>query len=93
MRKKEDILNEIGSIIQHGVQKIEEASRTKKGKKVNKKYHKNLKDKGEYGSKEAMNKEIDKFAGTDNYKKDWKADHDSKGNRIKTKKKRCYQGL
>jgi len=64
---------------------IEEA-RTKKGKKVPTKYLKGLKGKGTYGSKEAMKKEIDKFAGKDTYKKDWYADHDDEGKRLKTKR-------
>ena len=64
---------------------LEEASRSPKGKKVPSKYLKGLKSKGEYGSKEAMKKEIDKFAGKDEYKKDWKADYKD-GKRIKTKK-------
>jgi len=64
---------------------INEASRTKKGKKVNPKYLKGLKGKGTYGSKEAMKKEIDKFAGKKTYQKDWYADHDDEGKRIKTK--------
>lgn len=59
--------------------------RTSKGKKVPAKYVKGLKDKGEYGSKESMKKEIDKFSGKDVYKKDWKADFKD-GKRIKTKK-------
>ena len=59
--------------------------RTKKGKKVPKKYLKGLKEKGKYGSKEAMKKEIDKFSGTSDYKKDWDADFKN-GKRIKTKK-------
>ena len=62
-----------------------EAARTPKGKKVPTKYLKGLKSKGEYGSKEAMKKEIDKFAGKKEYKKDWKADFKD-GKRIKTKK-------
>ncbi len=62
-----------------------EAARTAKGKKVPAKYLKGLKSKGEYGSKEAMKKEIDKFAGKKEYKKDWKADFKD-GKRIKTKK-------
>ena len=62
-----------------------EAARTSKGKKVPAKYLKGLKSKGEYGSKEAMKKEIDKFAGKKEYKKDWKADFKD-GKRIKTKK-------
>jgi len=64
----------------------EKSSRTKKGKKVPGKYLKGLKNKGKYGSKQAMKKEIDKFAGTSNYKKDWDADYDNNGRRIKTKK-------
>lgn len=64
--------------------KVNEA-RTKKGKKVNPNYLKGLKNKGEYGSKEAMKKEIDKFSGKDTYKKDWKADYGNDGKRIKTK--------
>jgi len=60
-------------------------ARTKKGKKVNPNYLKGLKSKGEYGSKEAMKKEIDKFSGKDTYKKDWKADYGDDGKRIKTK--------
>lgn len=70
-----DILKEI----------VKEAQRTKKGKKVPAKYLKGLSDKGDYGSKEAMKKEIDKFSGKDEYKKDWKADYKN-GKRIKTKK-------
>lgn len=63
----------------------EKTHRTKKGKKVPKKYLKGLKEKGKYGSKEAMKKEIDTFSGTDNYKKNWDADYKN-GKRIKTKK-------
>jgi hypothetical protein len=62
-----------------------EAAKTKKGKKVPGKYLKGLKSGGEYGSKSAMKREIDKYAGTDNYKKDWKADYTPAGERIKTK--------
>ena len=65
---------------------LDEASRTKQGKKVSQKYLKGLKGKGTYGSKEAMKKEIDKFAGKDTYKKDWYADHDDEGKRLKTKR-------
>lgn len=56
--------------------------KTKKGKKVPKKYL--TKD------KKAMKKEIDEFQGKDKYKKDWDADYKSgkggKGKRYKTKK-------
>jgi hypothetical protein len=62
-----------------------EASRTKKGKKVPSKYLKGLKSGGEYGSKSAMKREIDKYSGTDTYKKDWKADYTPAGERVKTK--------
>jgi hypothetical protein len=65
--------------------KEEKSSRTKKGKKVPGKYLKGLKKKGKYGSKEAMKKEIDKFRGTNKYKKNWDADYKN-GKRIKTKK-------
>jgi len=63
----------------------EKTHRTKKGRKVPGKYLKGLKRKGRYGSKEAMKKEIDKFTGTNNYKKKWDADYKN-GKRIKTKK-------
>lgn len=62
-----------------------EAARTKKGKKVPAKYLKGLKSGGEYGSKSAMKREIDKYSGTDTYKKDWKADYTPAGERVKTK--------
>ena len=61
-------------------------ARTQKGKKVPQKYLKGLKGKGTYGSKEAMKKEIDKFAGKSTYKKDWYADYTDTGKRVKTKK-------
>jgi len=64
----------------------EKSSRTKKGKKVPGKYLKGLKKTGRYGSKQAMKKEIDEFRGSDKYKKNWDADYDSGGKRIKTKK-------
>lgn len=54
-------------------------------RKVPKKYFSGLKEKGKYGSKEAMKREIKKFQGTDTYKKDWDADYKD-GKRIKTKK-------
>lgn len=58
------------------------AERTKKGKKVPRKYL--TKDKS------AMKKEIDKFSGTDKYKEKWDADYKGKGvksgERYKTKK-------
>ena len=63
---------------------IKEA-RTSKGKKVNPKYLKGLKSKGTFGSKEAMKKEIDKFSGSNTYKKDWYADYSDSGKRVKTK--------
>ena len=59
--------------------------RTAKGKKVNPNYVKGLKNKGEYGSKEAMKKEIDKFSGSNTYQPDWKADYTDSGKRVKTK--------
>lgn len=58
--------------------------RTKKGKKVPKKYLAGLKAKGKYGSKSAMKREIDRFTGKRVYKQDWDADF-SQGKRIKTK--------
>ena len=64
---------------------IDEAARTEKGKKVPAKYLKGLKATGAKGSKEAMKKEIDRFAGKDEYKKDWDADYTDKGKRVKTK--------
>jgi len=60
-------------------------SKTKKGKKVPGKYLSGLKEKGKYGSKEAMKKEIEQFRGKDNYKLNWDADYKN-GKRIKTKK-------
>ena len=59
--------------------------REAKEKKVPKKYLKGLKEKGKYGSKEAMKKEIKKFSGSGEYKKNWDADYKD-GKRIKTKK-------
>ena len=59
--------------------------REQKEKKIPKKYLKGLKEKGKYGSKEAMRKEIKKFSGSDEYKKNWDADYQD-GKRIKTKK-------
>ncbi len=59
--------------------------REAKEKKVPKKYLKGLKEKGEYGSKQAMKKEIKKFSGSGDYKKNWNADYKN-GERIKTKK-------
>lgn len=58
--------------------------RTPKGKKVPKKYLMGLKAKGTYGSKTAMKREIDRFAGKDTFKQNWDADF-SHGERIKTK--------
>ena len=63
----------------------EKASKTKKGKKVPGKYLQGLKNKGKYGSKAAMKKEIDEFRGKKEYKLDWDADY-NQGQRIKTKK-------
>ena len=63
----------------------EGAEKTKSGKKVPAKYLNGLKKTGKYGSKQAMKKEIDQFRGTDNYKKNWDADYDNSGKRIKTK--------
>lgn len=60
-------------------------SKTKSGKKVPGKYLSGLKEKGKYGSKEAMKKEIEQFRGKDNYKLNWDADYKN-GKRIKTKK-------
>lgn len=54
-------------------------------KKVPSKYLKGLKDKGSMGSKEAMKKEIDKYAGKDDYKQEWDADYTDKGDKVKTK--------
>jgi len=58
------------------------AERSKKGKRVPGKYLTK--------NKSAMKKEIDKYAGTDTYKKQWDADYKSgkggKGKRYKTKK-------
>lgn len=67
---------------------LEKSEKTKKGKKVPKRYLKGLKSKGKYGSKTAMKKEIDKFSGKDEYKKDWDADYTdkTKSKRIETKK-------
>lgn len=61
------------------------SSKTKSGKKVPGKYLTGLTDKGQYGSKEAMKKEIDQFRGKDKYKLNWDADYKN-GKRIKTKK-------
>jgi hypothetical protein len=60
-------------------------SKTKSGKKVPGKYLKGLKNKGKFGSKEAMKKEIDEFRGKNKYKLNWDADYEN-GKRIKTKK-------
>jgi len=57
--------------------------RTPKGKKVPSKYLAGLKAKGTYGSKTAMKREIDRFAGKDVFKQDWDADF-SDGKRLKT---------
>lgn len=65
--------------------KEEKISKTNKGKKVPNKYLSGLKEKGKFGSKEAMKKEIDEFRGSDNYKLNWDADYKD-GKRIKTKK-------
>ena len=63
----------------------------KKKPKVSKDYTKGLsRDKKKYGSKSAMEKEIEKYRGTDKYKKDWDADYkkgkDGKKTRVKTKR-------
>lgn len=63
----------------------EKSSKTKSGKKVPRKYLSGLREKGKYGSKEAMKKEIDQFRGKDEYKLNWDADYKD-GKRIKTKK-------
>lgn len=65
--------------------KSKSVERTKSGRKVPDKYLKGLKERGKYGSKEAMKKEIEEFAGKDTYKMNWDADY-SEGKRIKTKK-------
>lgn len=67
-------------------------SRTKSGKKVPRKYLTGLKEKGKYGSKEAMKKEIDKFRGKDEYKLNWDADYKN-GKRIKTKKSKATKSF
>lgn len=67
-------------------------SRTKRGRKVPKKYLDGLSNKGKYGSKEAMKKEIDKFRGKDIYKLNWDADY-KKGRRIKTKKSKATKAF
>lgn len=59
--------------------------REEKENKIPKKYLHGLKEKGKYGSKQAMKKEIKKFKGKDEYKKNWDADFKN-GKRIKTKK-------
>jgi len=74
----------IATSVAKKIAEIEEA-RTKKGKKVPKKYLKGLKSKGKYGSKEAMKREIDRFAGRDEYKQKWDADYTDSGKRVKTK--------
>lgn len=61
------------------------SSKTKTGKKVPGKYLAGLSEKGKYGSKEAMKKEIDQFRGKEEYKLNWDADYKN-GKRIKTKK-------
>ena len=65
--------------------KESKSSRTKSGKKVPDKYLSGLSEKGKYGSKEAMKKEIEQFRGKDEYKLNWDADYKN-GKRIKTKK-------
>lgn len=59
--------------------------REEKENKIPKKYLHGLKEKGKYGSKQAMKKEIKRFKGKDEYKKNWDADFKN-GKRIKTKK-------
>ena len=51
------------------------SSKTKTGKKVPGKYLAGLSEKGKYGSKEAMKKEIDQFRGKEEYKLNWDADY------------------
>lgn len=56
-----------------------------KESKIPKKYLSGLKEKGKYGSKEAMKREIKRFKGSSEYKSEWDADYKN-GKRIKTKK-------
>lgn len=72
--------------------KEEKSSRTKSGKKVPAKYLSGLKEKGEFGSKEAMKKEIDEFRGSNDYKLNWDADYKD-GKRIKTKKSKATKAF
>jgi hypothetical protein len=60
------------------------AERTPKGKKVPAKYLAGLTATGRYGSKTAMKREIDRFAGKNVFKQEWDADF-TDGKRIKTR--------
>ena len=72
--------------------RITKLKEDKKKIKVSKDYTKGLsRKKKKYGSKDAMEKEIEKYRGTDTYKKDWDADYKKdkktgKKTRVKTKR-------
>ena len=72
--------------------RITKLKEDKKKVKVSKDYTKGLsRKKKKYGSKDAMEKEIEKYRGTDTYKKDWDADYKKdkktgKKTRVKTKR-------
>ena len=72
--------------------RITKLKEDKKKVKVSKDYTKGLsRKKKKYGSKDAMEKEIEKYRGTDKYKKDWDADYKKdkktgKKTRVKTKR-------
>lgn len=68
------------------------AERTPKGKKVPAKYLAGLASTGRYGSKTAMKREIDRFAGKNMFKQEWDADF-TDGKRIKTQPGRATKTL
>ena len=88
-RKKESV-DEFGGVVPANTN-FPDIEATENKKKISKDYTKGLsRKKKKYGSKDAMEKEIEKYRGTDKYKKDWDADYkkgkDGKKTRVKTKR-------
>jgi hypothetical protein len=78
--------------ISKGKIKFHEWLELRENSKVPKKYLAGLKNKGKYGSKEAMKREIEQFKGKDEYKLNWDADYKD-GKRIKTKKSKATKAF
>lgn len=71
---------------------VARAERTPKGKKVPANYLAGLVPTGRYGSKTAMKREIDRFAGKNVFKQEWDADFRG-GKRLKTQPGRATKTL